>query len=236
MDDLLFLGAGSAFNASLGNNSAFFRREEKLYLLDCGETVFSRLLLCGLLTPQTRVTVLLTHLHGDHCGSLASLCLYCCDILHCPATVVYPESEIREWLRVMGVGAEKYRHLTFLDEDGISAKAQSAHHGAMRAFSYELSADGERFFYSGDTAELPPTLLCDLASGRLGRAYLDAMDMRGGPAGCMHLSLGALAGVIPPALRPRCTLMHLNADYTRQANALGFDCATNHLYAKEAES
>ena len=40
MQSLKFLGRGSAFNTVEGNTSAYFVRDNILFLIDCGETVF----------------------------------------------------------------------------------------------------------------------------------------------------------------------------------------------------
>lgn len=45
MNQLKFLGTGSAFNTKLGNTSAYLLNNDKsaMLLFDCGETVFSKL-------------------------------------------------------------------------------------------------------------------------------------------------------------------------------------------------
>ena len=40
---ITFLGSGSAFNPLLGNTSAYFVRNNKFFLIDAGETVFTKL-------------------------------------------------------------------------------------------------------------------------------------------------------------------------------------------------
>ncbi len=42
-----FLGRGSAFNIKEGNNCAFIRIDKELILLDCGETVFEKIVKNG---------------------------------------------------------------------------------------------------------------------------------------------------------------------------------------------
>ncbi|MDK2600591.1 MBL fold metallo-hydrolase [Bacillus stercoris] len=73
---LNFIGTGSAFNTKLGNNSAFIKKDNSLFLIDCGSTTFSRLKETGLLEDVEKVFVLLTHTHADHVGSLGDLILY----------------------------------------------------------------------------------------------------------------------------------------------------------------
>ena len=73
---LRFLGCGGAFNTALGTNAAFFTHNGNLYLLDCGETVFERAKLSGLLDSAKEIFVAVTHFHSDHVGSLGTLLGY----------------------------------------------------------------------------------------------------------------------------------------------------------------
>ncbi len=47
--ELKFLGRGAAFNPKEGNNSAYFIENNQLFLIDCGENIFERLVENGLL-------------------------------------------------------------------------------------------------------------------------------------------------------------------------------------------
>ena len=40
---LNFVGTGSAFNPAMGNTSAWFTCEERLFVIDCGASVFQHL-------------------------------------------------------------------------------------------------------------------------------------------------------------------------------------------------
>ena len=42
--NLLFLGRGAAFNPKEGNTSAYFLENNQLFLIDCGESVFERII------------------------------------------------------------------------------------------------------------------------------------------------------------------------------------------------
>ena len=126
MEQLRFLGVGSAFNAALGTNSAFFYHDGNLYLLDCGETVFERALHANLFDGARDITVLITHLHSDHVGSLGTLLGYCYFILKKPATVVCPNPQLVELMRLMDIAPHQYRLLSSLDEGGVRAVPVSA--------------------------------------------------------------------------------------------------------------
>ncbi len=42
--ELTFLGRGAAFNPKEGNNSAYFIEKDELFLIDCGERIFDKLI------------------------------------------------------------------------------------------------------------------------------------------------------------------------------------------------
>ena len=116
---LRFLGCGGAFNAALGTNAAFFTHNGNLYLLDCGETVFERAKLSGLLDSAKEIFVAVTHFHSDHVGSLGTLLGYCYFILKKPATVIYPTDKMKTLMTLMGMPENQYRLLHSLDADGV---------------------------------------------------------------------------------------------------------------------
>ncbi|MDR0929398.1 MAG: MBL fold metallo-hydrolase [Oscillospiraceae bacterium] len=225
---LTFLGVGGAFNPEMGNNSAYFIREKHLYLLDCGELVFGELMRRGLLKDISGLTVLLTHLHADHCGSLGTLFSYANALLGITPTLVHPGNGAPALLSLMGVAASRYKLLPSLDEGDVTAAPVPVRHSeGMAAYAYLITMDGETIYYGGDAGDPPsPEVLGGLRSGSIARAYLDVSDFGGNPPeNPGHLPLSVLAAIAEPALRERITLMHLNRDYRAQAESMGFQMA-----------
>lgn len=65
------LGCGDAFGSGGRNNSGYLLETEgPLCLLDCGPTTLAALKRAGF-DPRRLDSVLLSHLHGDHCGGFA---------------------------------------------------------------------------------------------------------------------------------------------------------------------
>ena len=66
-----FLGSGGAFDFQYYNSSAILEWKGEQLLIDCGNRIYSRL--CELGLAGLPDSVVITHLHDDHAGSLASL-------------------------------------------------------------------------------------------------------------------------------------------------------------------
>ena len=77
---LKFLGRGSMFNVKEGNTSAFWKDpsdNKTMILIDCGGTVFQKIMEYNLLDGVKNLYVIITHTHTDHIGSLSDLLFYC---------------------------------------------------------------------------------------------------------------------------------------------------------------
>ena len=75
--ELKFTGIGAAYYPVLGSNCAFFEHGGGLYLIDCGESTFKSMYSRNEIYHYDKITVLITHLHADHIGSLGSFLSFC---------------------------------------------------------------------------------------------------------------------------------------------------------------
>lgn len=224
---LRFWGIGAAFNPSMGNTGAFFMRGGQLFLLDCGEQAFTKLLGAGVLSGDLEaVTVIVTHLHGDHCGSLGTLGLYVTQVLKKPLTIVHPNADIRTLLSLMGLVPDAYALLDEYRTDGLSVTAMPARHApTVTAYSYLLTDEDGTVYYSGDNAEMPAHIAQGIETGQITRAYIDTNIFDTPPENPVHLPFDTLLSAIAPQYRSRCVLMHFNRDFRQQAEQAGFACA-----------
>lgn len=223
--ELRFLGTGAAFNPLAGNTGAFFTRGDDLFLIDCGEQTFCKLFRAGLLSGcKGQITVLQTHLHSDHSGSLGSLALYAAEVLKRPLVIVHPNEDIRVLLRIMGAVDGQYTLVPELSRDGFTATpAPTRHAPVIPAYSYYLRDEGGTVYYSGDSAEFPPDVADGLRDGSIAHAYQDAYHFEKEPANRPpHLLYSDLIRLVAPERRHRVTLMHTNVDFEAIATADGF--------------
>lgn len=231
---LNFIGTGSAFNTKLGNNSAFIKKDKTLFLIDCGSTTFSRMQEAKLLDDVEKITVLLTHTHPDHVGSLGDLILYgyySMGKLGEPNVTVYTPNLLRieNLLWSQGISTKTYNLVQFFDKRFIKFGAQeiglialeAEHVLELNCFSYIINYDDKTIYYSGDSNEIPNQIIKMLENGKIDIFYQDTCKVD--YSGNVHLSLKKLESLIKPEYRDKVYCMHLDNDFIEEeAWDLGF--------------
>lgn len=223
MFDIKFLGRGAAFYPAFGNTNAFFEMGEDLYFLDFGEAAFERVTRLFDLKKYKNIYALITHLHADHAGSLASLMSYSSMVLGLTVNVVHPNWSVLTLLSVMGIDPTFYRYMPTLPEDcPVQMKVHEVEHAKdMRAYGLELSCADETIYYSGDAADVPQAVIDGYLSGRIARIYQDTSSHPS--AG--HCFYKKLEAYFPQDKRGNVYCMHLDHDYAQMLRDLGFNVA-----------
>nr|WP_296840376.1 MBL fold metallo-hydrolase [uncultured Marvinbryantia sp.] len=222
---LKFTGCGAALYPKLYNSNGYFRIGEDLFLIDCGETTFRQHYMAGNFEGVKSVTVFLTHMHADHMGSLGTLIVYCYLKLGIRTRVIFPEPEkLTTVFGLTGVEPEHYElHGDYAVYGDVRVKAVPVpvkHHEIMvNSFGYLFEADGKRFYYSGDAAELPETVTEKLFAGELDEIYQDtSVEDHGGA----HFTLAKLEETIPDDYRSKVYCMHYDGEFFDTIRSKGF--------------
>lgn len=226
--ELNFFGRGAGFNPGEGNTNAWMELNKTLVMLDCGESTFAAVSRHPGLAQWDHVVVLLTHLHADHAGSLASLCSYNYFVLQRKVLVVHPIDTVKELLRLQGVGEEVYDYAPSLPESyGIKAKSLPVRHVSdMSCFAYELSDGKETIYYSGDAADFPDEVAQKLQNGDYQRVYHDIASYDS----ATHCPVATVENKVPFDLRKRVYAMHLDSDIEQAFLSKGFSVVqANHI-------
>ena len=223
MFDLKFFGCGAAFCPSLGNTNAWFAKGSTLYLLDCGESTFEKAV--RLVHPEQyeKIYVLLTHMHADHCGSLASLCSYMFFKFDKRVRIVHPSENIVAMLALQGIGRDNYEYFPELPAwESIRCSFLPVKHADdMATFGCLLSDEDETIYYSGDASELLDEVREAFLAGKISRIYHDTASH----PSTFHCWYQLLVDAIPTELRQNVCCMHLDGDYSALLLNLGFSVA-----------
>lgn len=236
---LQFIGTGSAFNTKLGNNSAFIKKDNTLFMIDCGSNTFDRILQSNLLEDVEHIYVLMTHTHPDHIGSLGDLIFYSYYSMGkmgepCLTVLAPKELTTNVILKAMGVTtqlyhSEKFNESFYLQKDGLDIfiDGRKVNHVAeLPSYGYVLMYNEENCYYSGDTNGISPNIISNLEKGAFDYFYQDTC--KADYEGNVHLSLRKLEELIKPEWRSRVYCMHLDQGFVREeAESLGFNVASS---------
>lgn len=215
--DIKFLGRGSAFNPNEGNTSAFFIEDDELFLIDCGETVFSKLIEKNIFNSINTVNVLITHTHSDHIGSLGTLVLYCYNNIKGSLNIIVDEnveyiSDIEKLLFVLGCPKDSYNYVY---TNSINDKYKSfssikftptLHVDNLNCYSIIFNTKDGLVFYSGDTRETK--VIEKILNKKIDKIYVDTNSNKTGS----HLCIDKLNEIIPDKVKEKIYCMHINDD------------------------
>lgn len=217
---LKFLGRGSAFNTIEGNTSAYFIKDNILFLIDCGETIFHKLITNDKLKKLIAenqindIQVYITHLHSDHIGSLSSLIYYCYFILGMKIKIHYPDIDIYEYgfssklITLLTLqGNDSDTQYEFLLEPHECIKARKVIHvDEFKNYCYMINIDNKKIFYSGDCSTLPSLELAKIHDNFYDEMYIECAINKSN----VHLDFEYLNTLIPLELRDKIYLMHID--------------------------
>lgn len=227
---LNFIGVGSAFNTKLGNTSAWIRQDDRLMLIDCGGSIFEKLMEKELLKGISSLDICITHTHGDHVGSLGDLVLYCHFILKVQPVIHHPKGErIAALLTLFGVPEGLY---VLEDSEEFSLPGWmditfvlQEHADTMPSYGILLKLSKKTLWYSGDSKELSSKVLERFLRGEIDIFYQDTSGTD--YPGALHMGITRLAAAIPESMRHRVICMHQDEAFTPEAaESLGFGIAS----------
>ena len=232
MSKLCFLGNGGSFSKDRLNTSAYLVNSDIMVLIDCGESVFHKLLEIDVLNNIRRIYIILTHFHSDHVGSLGSLLFYCRFKGIKDVNIVFPIKEFPYLLlKLFGISEDMFNVKSPKEIDYYYLKEYEQLHGdidkdgnliTIPSFGYHLINDNDNFFYSGDTCVIPDIVLTKFNNKEIKYMYYEVSN-DGYKA---HIQLDELVKLIKPENRKRVVCMHFGDNFDiERLNNLGFNSA-----------
>ncbi|MEI3394825.1 MAG: MBL fold metallo-hydrolase [Clostridia bacterium] len=150
-ETLNFLGTDSGFGKN--NNSAFIENDNELILIDCGFTVFEKVIKKLDLKKYKEVNIIVTHLHNDHAGSLGQIILYLWFVCNKKCNVISKCKNIELYLEITGTPKEAYKILS--DTKNIKF-IKTEHVNYLDSFGFKMNINNKNIIYTGDTKTLEP--------------------------------------------------------------------------------
>lgn len=212
MEDLIFLGNGSAFNCDAHNTAAYTVCEDALILFDCGEGICNRLIKRRAFDGIEKIYVFITHLHSDHIGSLEALIYYNEKFLHKEFKIFYPRTaRLKKLLILTGVDFpfEIYPVPENLSGYRIECVPQKHIPWSYGYFFYGKFS----FFYSGDTCKVNGRAVKELNEGKIDRVYHE-VTCSSSP---IHTHIDRIKEAFPPETRNKVCLMHFDNENFKAA-------------------
>ncbi len=201
------LGDGSAFNIGRGNNSAYFIKNNEMFLIDCGNDVFSKVLFYKLFEKHKiiKLHIFISHLHNDHIGSLASMIFFWYYHKNDKVNVYHLNTKrLIEYLDIVGVGREMYDMKHEYLSKGLSLSfVKTSHVFSMESFGIEILNGDKKYYFSGDTNNIVKKI-----KENYDEFYVDtcSKDYVGNP----HLNVYTLIDLVPECKRKNVFCYHLD--------------------------
>lgn len=217
--ELLFLGRGSAFNSYEGNTSAYFIDKNELFLIDCGESIYERIMENKLLDDIKCINLMITHTHSDHIGSIGSLIMYCYYVINKKVNIIISKdclykNDLIDLIRIFGCTKEMY---TINDETEFDNKYElfnnirflkTEHVSQISSYGILFETNNGVLYYSGDTSNLKNISELIKNNKTIDKIYIDTTSTN--TNNNVHVYIGELNDLIPNHLKNKVYCMHVN--------------------------
>ena len=222
---LTFLGKGSAYNPLYKNTAAYFTIADKLFIIDCGETVFESFITENFdFSVYSDISIIITHFHSDHVGSLSTLLSYLFAHGH-KCNVIHPNSDICRLLEMVDIPDSQYNYCSnvpsHLSRFLTLTTVPVTHSETLPCFGYIIQTADAQFYYSGDSNSIPSDIIERFRNGDCTYIFQDTTNLE--QKETSHCSLEYLCELFTPEERKHIFCMHLGSNFDKTITENGFN-------------
>ncbi|MCX6232771.1 MAG: MBL fold metallo-hydrolase [Bacteroidetes bacterium] len=162
--NLKFVSTGGIFDYNIGNSAAILEHKQGRILIDCGYTVYADLCKKGMIEHIDYL--LITHLHGDHVGSLHPFILHINNknLIKQKVKLLYPTEEFKEqihkYMTYFLIDPNNYiEYIPLSSIDGAGyIDTKDLHFKGLQTFAYYFELNNKLIYYSGDLGNIETTI------------------------------------------------------------------------------
>ena len=148
---LNFFGSDAGFGEK--NNSAYYEKDNEIYIIDCGFTVFQEIRKNIDFSKYKKINIIITHLHNDHAGSLSQVILLAWFAYNKKVNVISHCENIEKYLEITGTPKDTYEVKKELDNLKF---IKTDHVKELDCYGFVWKVNGKKIVYTGDTYTLEP--------------------------------------------------------------------------------
>lgn len=210
-----FLGIGSAWNVEQDNTSAYIKKDNKMILIDCGETIARKIIKENILEDIDELYILISHTHSDHVGSLGTLLFYSTYNKGIKNNLVLPNNKeyinnLKAYLKLVDISSE----VKFIDANTLKETfkfktfhiLKATHVKRLPCYCFVFEDEENLIYYSADNSNIE--YIKHFLSIEKAKIYTEICDDP--KLSEEHLELGLLEKATSVLQRKRIYLMHIN--------------------------
>ncbi len=210
-----FLGIGSAWNIKYDNTSAYIKKDNKMILIDCGESIARKIIKDNILDNIEELYILISHTHSDHVGSLGTLLFYSTYNKGIKNKIVLPDNkeyitDLKTYLKLVDISSE----IEFIDANTLKEIfkfktfdiLRATHVDNLPCYCFVFEDDENIIYYSADNSNIE--YIKHFLQYENAKIYTEISNNP--KLSKEHLDLGLLEKITSFLQRKRIYLMHIN--------------------------
>lgn len=219
--DIEFLGIGSAWNIKYDNTSAYIKKNNKMILIDCGESIARKIIYDNILDGVDELYILLSHTHSDHVGSLGTLLFYSTYNKRIKNYIVLPNNieylnNLKEYLKLVDISSE----VIFVDANTLKEIFEfktfyilkATHVKTLPCYCFVFEDEDNLIYYSADNSNIE--YIKHFLQYENAKIYTEITD--NSKLSEEHLELELLERATNVSQRKRIYLMHINESISEE--------------------